>query len=141
MPDYNRLSRDTLDDRLKGVAGEADHPWWNHRILFAHSQGVITDTERDRCLSRKKRVIKRYLWSIATNPVVRERLRAFAIVSSKLWHRLGAAVNLCAVEAGETPADIEALVTLLCGSDLPLKCLYLPPRTVRAGAPHSWCGS
>ena len=96
--DFNRLSKEVLADLLgkRGVLQDAPE-WWNHRLLFAHSHGAITNEQLERSLSCSTRVVKRYLWSITSDITVRSRLRTYSIATTKLWHRLGAIVNMCAV--------------------------------------------
>jgi hypothetical protein len=113
-----KLSREHLDALLKGVEGEAEHTWWNDRLRFAHSRGKITDKQLRNALTYKTRVVKRYLWSMTTDPEVRQRMRTLSVVSSKLWHRLGALVNMCAIEAGDDVAALEDLEELMCGGKI-----------------------
>ena len=116
-PSNGKLSRVKLDALLKGVAGEEAHPWWNDRLAFAHSNGLLTVEQLQAAQSVRTRVLKRYLWSITSDDIVRQRLRTYAIAASKLAHRLGAVLNMCAVAAGAggaAPGAFGDIVNMLC---------------------------
>ena len=89
------VSREELDKRLDDVEGQAEHPWWNHRLLFAARLGLVTEHELKTSLSYRVTCVKTSLRSIGCPGAIQARLRLYSIATSKIHHRLGAMLNMC----------------------------------------------
>ena len=107
------VSREELDRRLTGVEGEEEHQWWNHRLIFAAERGKITKHELNTSLSCRVTCVKTSLRSIGCSDAIQSRLRLYSIATSKIHHRLGAMLNMCAVTNKENPRELRALATLV----------------------------
>ncbi len=69
-----RISREKLDKLLQSYDNAPE--FWNDRLLFALKKGQINETQY-RCSSATgEHCVKRYLWSLTNNDVIRKRLRA-----------------------------------------------------------------
>ena len=132
----NRVSAQRLDARLACEGCSEAPEWWNDRLKHANRLGVLTPDELQASLSKSTRCVKRYLWSLTEDSLVRQRLRSYSIACSKLLVRAFSILNLCAAEAmslpeGERGGAIEDLSDLLhnIGAGGPLrnvKALFLP---------------
>ena len=106
------VSREELDKRLDDVEGQAEHPWWNHRLLFAARLGLVTEHELKTSLSYRVTCVKTSLRSIGCPEAIQARLRLYSIATSKIHHRLGAMLNMCVVVNKDNPSALLAVATI-----------------------------
>lgn len=93
----NQVSKEELSKRLKGIDGEEDVQWWNHRLLFAAHHGRVSEAELHASMSYRVSCVKTTLRSIGCSSSIQSRIRLYSIVASKIQHRMGALLNMCVV--------------------------------------------
>ena len=93
----NRVSKSELEKRLKSVDGNSVGTWWNHRLQFAAEHGLVSEAELEASMSYRINCVKTSLRSIGCSSSIQSRLRLYSIVASKIQHRLGVLMNMCAV--------------------------------------------
>lgn len=130
------VSRIELDARLAGVEGEEEHPWWNHRLLFAARCNRVTERELKASLSYRVTCVKTSLRSIGCPGSIQARLRLYCIATSKIFHRLGAVLNMCVVVNKNNPTALRAVAAIAQDvqqlRDTMLSGVNAPPAVVAA---------
>ncbi|AUF82525.1 hypothetical protein TetV_443 [Tetraselmis virus 1] len=106
------VSRLQLDALLKDVEGEDTVPWWNHRLNFAASNGLISDLQLRRSLSYRNSCVKTSLRSIGVAKPLQDRFRLYSIACSKIQHRLGAVLNMAVVIHKDNEASLCRLASV-----------------------------
>lgn len=109
-----RLSKETLDKVLQGFDNVPE--FWNDKLLFALKNKKITETQLQCSAATKEHVIKRYLHGMTEKKVVRDRIKSYAILCTKLYRRATALLNLTVCENINNDTNLLKICDILSSS-------------------------
>lgn len=108
------ISHEALNAMLCDVEGSSDVTWYNDKLALAFRHGLITRQQLEDAQSGNERVVKCYLRSRTDDTELLRRLRLYAIVCSRLHHRLGLLMNVvaCKLVRDNDDANLQRLFAL-----------------------------